>query len=108
MRIGDLAEGGGCHASEREIALDRHVDGGVFHPVDGGGGMRDANVHSSISMRGMRGTVPSAPPPCKWRFGRGGVTSSSCGVPWCVTYGVHRRGCHAASCRDDKEGRGLP
>ena len=62
-------QGGGGRACDCEIALDRHVDGGVFRPVDGGWGMCDAGMHTSISMRGVRGTVSLPPPPARWHSG---------------------------------------
>ena len=66
-----------------------------------GGGMSDASVHTSISMSGVCVTVPSAH--CG---GGGGDTSSGCGVPSCTICGVCRRGCCAASCRNDRDGAG--
>ena len=69
MCTGDLL-GVECPAGDRETALDRPVDGGsaVLWTV---GSLRDAGVHTSISMSGVCGTSLSAPLPLEGAHGGG-------------------------------------
>ena len=73
MYTGDLV-GGKCPAGDRETALDRHVDGGVCRPVDGGGGSaRRWCAHFNIHERSVW-DVPVCPPSGALR---GGVVTSA-------------------------------